>query len=251
MNKHTTTFVVNSKTADCMGRIFPKILNQIVSDAASEHTIELGVDRLTLNKEGLTWMLHSVHFSIEQTPHVDDVLQVTTYPSGLDRLFALRCYEINNSDGKPMIKISSRWMQIDLSKRRPVRPTPAIVQLNDGLSLSPDMPQGLLNAKNMPTNLTEVRQFCATFDHIDFNGHVTQAAYMMWLTNSLSYSFHTSHELAEAEVVYQHEIMPESTIRALIATTENADGTTTIYHKLISESADTEHCIARTVWRKR
>ena len=117
MNKHTTTFVVNSKTADCMGRIFPKILNQIVSDAASEHTIELGVDRLTLNKEGLTWMLHSVHFSIEQTPHVDDVLQVTTYPSGLDRLFALRCYEINNSDGKPMIKISSRWMQICSSPR--------------------------------------------------------------------------------------------------------------------------------------
>ncbi len=249
-SQYHTQITISSNNTDCFGRILPKILSQIVSDVANAHTTQLGVDRLTLNAENITWMLHSVHIKIDEMPMQGDVLHITTYPAGLDRLFALRCYEIDNDKGTSLVKISTRWMLIDLNKRRPIRPTPRIIALNSGLTLPPYMPQNTLSARNMPTSFTETHLFDATFDNIDFNGHVTQSTYIMWLTNSLPFQFHKTHSLVEAELIYEHEIMPENTVRALINQSDNNE-LVTIYHKLIATGNDTEHCIARTIWKKR
>jgi len=248
--KYTTSVVVNNNSTDCFGFLHAKVLSQLVSDIANLHTQKLGVDRLTLNKDGLTWMLRSVHFQIDKMPQQADKLQITTYPAGLESLFALRCYEICNEQGERMVSISSQWMQIDISKRRPIRPTAAIVQLNAGLAIPSEIKPCTLNAKMLPTNFTEVREFVATFDFIDFNGHVTQSAYMMWITNSLTFDFHKKYQLIDAEVVYQHEILPENRVKSFVCI-ETHDAQVVVYHKLLSATDGTEHCIALTIWTLR
>ncbi len=66
----------------------------------------------------------------------------------------------------------------------------------------------------MPTNFENTRRFTATYDNIDFNKHVTQATYVRWVTNSLSYEFLKDHEITELEIIYEHEVLPDSVVCA-------------------------------------
>lgn len=239
---------VYTHDADGRGDIKTRRLSQLVSDVATLHTKELHVDRDTMLKDGITWMLRSIHMVIDKMPRAGEDMKVDTFPCGIERLFALRCYEMRSQADEMLVRVSSRWMQIDVARRRPIRPTAAIVALNDGLTMPADMPQGGLDSACMPADMNIVRRYVATYDNIDFNGHVTQSSYMMWMTDSLTYDFHYGHRLIEAEVVYEHEILPEAEVVAWMKIEEN-DGQTVVWHKLTSSDGTVAHCLGRTVWR--
>ncbi|MBP5365950.1 MAG: acyl-ACP thioesterase [Bacteroidales bacterium] len=233
------------------GEITPRLLCDIFSDIAQCHTINLGIDVATLKKQGLTWMLHRMHIIINRMPHLGERVEILTHPAGVNRLFALRCYRVAVADTREeLIKANSDWMIIDIERRRPVRPIERLIEINKTLSMPDDMPHNYIENKHLPADMVETRRFCATFDNIDFNGHVTQASYIQMITNSLDFGFLTANNLCEAEIVYEHEIMPDSTVVAFLKT-EDVDGQTVIWHKLMSPDGAVEHCFARTVWRKK
>lgn len=244
--KHHTRITLAGKDVDLDGQLSVRSLSQMISDVASEHTPKLGVDRDTMGQIGLTWMLHSIHIRIDRWPRLGDTIEVDTYPSGMDSLFALRCYNIFDVDGNKLIDISSRWMLIDIAKRRPVRPIARLIEVNRGLQLPIDMPQGTLSSKDVPYELKELTTIIPTEKDIDFNGHVTQAMYIHWLVNTLGAEFVSKHTLCEAEVIYQHEIMVNTRVSLLIKIGGCGD-CVVVYHKLVSNEAN--HCIGRTIWK--
>ncbi|MCQ2203178.1 MAG: thioesterase [Bacteroidales bacterium] len=245
---HHEQIVITHELTNASGTLKEGAMSQFLSDVAIGHTKILGVDMDAMSKIGLTWMLHSIHLTINQWPHINDTLEIDTFPSGLDRLFALRCYEIKNSQGNQIAKASSRWMQIDVSRRRPVRPTPAIVTLNAGLQLPQDMPIGDLVTTEMPQDMKEATHYIASDSDIDFNGHVTQATYLQWLANTMSKTYNDKYRLAEAQVIYMREILPGNTILSLIKE-EKTDNGIKVYHKLMSEDHQITHCIGLTIWQ--
>lgn len=244
---YRTTIKVDTRDCDSLNQMKVKRLSQLVSDVASMHTIELGVDRDTIKQDGLTWMLRSISIRVCNIPTRDEEIEISTYPAGMNGLFAMRCYEMLGYGGRREVEITSQWMMIDIERRRPIRPIEAIRKLNEGLAVPEDMPQCKLESKTMRNTMKEVRRYTATYDTIDFNGHVTQSAYLMWMTDSLEYDFHKSHKLLEAEVVYMHEVMPEAEVVAMIEMTTE-DNVTTVMHKITSKDGDTEHCVGMTKW---
>ena len=55
------------------------------------------------------------------------------------------------------------------------------------------------------------------------------------------------HILVEVEVIYAHEIMPDSFIRSEYCMSES-EGVVTILHQVKNEAGNLNHCIAKTVW---
>lgn len=245
---YRTIVKVDTRDCDAKGEMKARRLSQLVSDIASMHTIELGVDRDTIKKEGITWMLRSISIHVENMPVRDEEIEICTYPAGMERLFAMRCYEMQGYGGKREIEITSQWMMIDIERRRPIRPIEAVQRLNEGLCVPHDMPKCCLDTKSVRETMHEARLFTATYDTIDFNGHVTQSTYLTWMTDSLPYNFHETHFLTEAEVVYLHEVLPESQVKALICIKTEGQ-VTTVLHKIVSVDGETEHCVGRTVWK--
>lgn len=224
------------------------LICDLFSDIAQQHTKILGVDVATLNRQGYTWMLHKLHIIFNRMPHLGEQIEILTHPAGIDKLFSQRCYRISVADTKEeLIKASSDWMIIDIERRRPIRPTERLIEINANLRLPDDMPRNTFDKKDLPKNFNEAQHFTATFDNIDFNGHVTQASYMQWISNSLSFEFHKQHSLKEIEIIYEHEILPEAEIISLV-NIENSNGQTTIWHKLVSPDNQIEHCYARSIW---
>lgn len=250
MIKYGENVKIRFHYADWRGRLLVKALCDLFNDVANMQTKELGFDVPTLNAQGLTWMLHRLHIRMRRMPMQGEEVVVETWPSGEDGLFALRDFRISAPGGEELVTASSAWMVIDMARRRPMR-LPAYV--TDVMKRSEDVTPMVsfdLNVKRMPKEGYEnSREFVATYDNIDFNKHVTQATYVRWVTNALPYEFLKTHVIREIEVVYEHEILPDSRIWSE-SHAENDGNQVVIYHRLQNVERGKTHCQARSVWEK-
>ena len=101
------------------GRLFVKTLCDLFNDAAEVQTELYKVDVDTLNAQGFTWMLHRLHILLHKMPLKEEIVTIETWPSGIDRLFALRDYRMFREDGEELVRATSEWMYIDMNRRRP------------------------------------------------------------------------------------------------------------------------------------
>lgn len=249
ITKYTEHVKIFNHYTNYKGRLFIKTLCDLFNDVAEGQTEMLGVDVGTLNKQGQTWMLHRLHIRIFKMPHKEEVVLLETWPSGIDRLFALRDYRVLRENGEVLVNATSEWMLIDLKRRRPLRQTEKVVAMSTGHDIEKLQLGHLLNEKEIKEEMTEARRFTATFDNIDFNGHVTQASYMRWLTNSLPFEFLKNHILTEVEVVYEHEIMPDSDIVTFYTMKQEGEKVV-VDHLVKNETGERIHCAARSVWKE-
>lgn len=251
VTKYSEKIKIYNHYTNYKGRLFIKTLCDLFNDVAERQTEMLGVDVDTLNKEGLTWMLHRLHIRLYKMPHKEEEVMLETWPSDVDRLFALRDYQMIREDGEVIVKAVSEWMTIDLKRRRPVRLSPRVVDMSTEHSIEKLDLGHLLYEKEVKTEgMKFARRFTATFDNIDFNGHVTQASYMRWITNSLPFEFLRNHILEEVEVVYEHEILPDSPVLAWYEMRTSPEGNLVIHHLLRDENNERTHCVACTVWQE-
>lgn len=233
------------------GRLFVKTLCDLFNDVAEVQTEQYGVDVTTLNAQGMTWMLHRLHIQLSKMPHQNEEVYIETWPSGVDRLFALRDYRMIREDGEELVRATSEWMYIDLTRRRPLRLSEKVIEMSTEHRIPRIVLSPILNEKEFALNGVQGgRHFDATFDNIDFNGHVTQASYMRWITNSLPFEFLKEHVLVDVEVIYAHEIMPDSQIDSVYSMSENGEEVT-VLHQVKNEAGDLNHCIAKTVWERK
>jgi len=232
------------------GRLFVKTLCDLFNDVAEVQTEQYKVDVDTLNAQGLTWMLHRLHICLYKMPHKEEEVYIETWPSGIDRLFALRDYLMRREDGEVLVKATSEWMYIDMKRRRPLRLPAHIIEMSTMHDLGKLTLDPILDVKVGDEEMEENREFTATFDNIDFNGHVTQASYMRWITNSLPFEFLKEHVLTEVEVIYAHEILPDSRIRSFYRICPE-EGRVAVIHRVENREGSQIHCLAKTVWEKR
>lgn len=241
------TFRIAEYLTNYKGQLFIKSLCDFFSEVASEHARLLGFGVDTLLQSNITWMAHRFRIIITDMPSKGDEVEMQTMPTGIDKLFALRCYRMWK-DGQPIIRAYSEWLLVDVVRRRPIRPLPMVVEKCNINAFPDDMPRAGITAHDVPQEMERARTFCATFDNIDFNGHVTQASYMKWVSNSLSVDFHRHHALCEAELVYESEILAEQDIDAYVKCEEH-DGQVWVWHKLVSPADNRTHCYALTKWK--
>ena len=103
--------------------------------------------------------------------------------------FALRDYRMFREDGEELVRATSEWMYIDMKRRRPLRLPENVIAMSTEHNIPKLVLAPLLDEKEFGGERQGIRHFTATFDNIDFNGHVTQASYVRWITNSLPFGF--------------------------------------------------------------
>lgn len=249
MEKYSEEIKIRGHYTDLQGRLIMKSLCDLFNDVSNEQTLLLGFDVPTLNAQGLTWMLHKLHIVVNRVPGQGDTVRFETWPSGIDRFFAFRDYRVLSGDGDVLIHATSEWMVIDINRRCPVR-LPACVTENAASCV--DIVREItfdVDTKNMPGEYENSRYFTATYDNIDFNKHVTQATYVRWVTNSLSYEFLKGHELREVEIVYEHEVLPDNKVNSENHVIEE-NGKVKVYHRVRNEEGDKTHCWAVSIWER-
>ena len=239
-------FRVRGYQADPCGRLSILTLCQFLQEAAANHARRLGVGIDVLNGRNRTWMLSRLRLRVKRLPAAGDTVAVHTWPSGRDRLFALRDFVALSDDGDMLASADSAWLVVDRERRRPVRLEPILENLRpeEGLPVL----EKPIPAVPEPEVSEQGRRFEVRYRDLDGNRHVNNVSYVEWILEAFFPEFFVDRILSLLEVDFRAEALAGDTVfsrcRALAGDPE------AFLHGVFRESDGRESARARTVWEK-
>ena len=154
-----------------------------LQDAAGRHADELGLGLRQLRSSHLIWVLSRLRYRMEKFPEYGDVIRVTTYPSGYDRLFAYRQFRLESGRTGELFGVAgSAWLTLNPDTFRPVSPGKYLQGLphwnGDGeIYFQGETLGKLRRPADCATELPLSHRVSAT--EIDYNRHLNNAYYAM------------------------------------------------------------------------
>ncbi len=226
---------------DAFGLLSAPALSGWLQEAAGRHAELLGVGVEALQERGLTWVLARQAVEVDRPVLLGERAEVATWPSGADRLSALRDFEVRVA-GEVRVRAVTQWIVLDLATRKPVRPgsvlpidlieeTPHVLPLPAGRPPPPE-----------PAAIDRV--FSTRYRDIDRNLHVTNASYVEWACEALPEATWRTARLRSFEAYFIAECLHGSEVRSLSAPA----GPGTHVHSVRREGDGKELARLRTTW---
>ncbi len=240
------TFTVHRFDADAFGLLAPAALSGYLQDAAgrSAESLDFGLSRL--NALGLTWVLARQRVVLDAPLRLGETLTVETWPSGIDRLAALRDFRVLR-DGAVVGRALTTWYVMDLATRRPSRPDRLLpperrAQTEHVLPVEAAPLPAL--AGPTPATPTLERRFQVRYADIDVNRHVTASSYVGWAVEAVEEADWRERRLASLDVQFLAEAFLGQEVRS--RSVPGGDGAR--LHAVVREEDGKELARARTTW---
>ncbi len=200
---HTHNLTIHSYEIDFNSRLNIFSLFNYFQEIAWEHAGILHFGLEDLSKRNLFWVLSRVKVEIERLPLWNENIRLVTYPRSIDGIFALRDYEIYDSNNNKIISGSSSWLILSAQSRRPVRLTDLGLNFisNDRKALSANASK-IADVMGNPISTDYLTVKPSDFD---VNFHVNNARYIEWAYNSLGFNHHKENILKTVEVNFLAE----------------------------------------------
>ena len=236
---------IRSYEVDCHHRLSVLAIFNFMQEAASRHAQALGVSIQQLLAENYTWLLSRLKIKIASFPGWQDRINIRTWPSGAQRLFALRDFELQDNKQTFAAAVSA-WLVLDVEKRRPVRIGPFVERLKplEGEHILPDTLDKLPGLASR----THEKKFVVRYRDLDVNQHVNNASFVEWLMESIPTRVLNTSVLAELEINFMAEAFLEDQILAACHPQDSQNRS--FHHSLIRQQDGQELVRARTKWRK-
>lgn len=185
-------------------------------EAARRHAEALGVGQEPMVQAGQGWVLSRMSVLVERRPRQGELITVSTWPRGWEKLFALRDFEIRDESGKPIVRARSCWLILGLGSRRPLRPqgTMEKLPLNEGRDALPGGGGGLAPLENP----LRAGDRIAAYSDIDYNGHVNNARYVQWVQDIADPAALVQAKTLRLDINYLSEVKIRDTIELWTAT---------------------------------
>lgn len=155
-------------------------------------------------------MLSRLDLKMDRLPVEGEEVLVTTWPSGLDRLFAQRSFVVSDADGTRLGGALYSYLVVDFATRRPLRPErviPADLKVD-----APEPCEGLGGGAGEPgpgtlAALSPAFSERASPRHIDHNGHVNSAHLADWLCDAPPREARGNGALRRLKVDFMNELL--------------------------------------------
>jgi len=206
LTTRTDTYKIYSYHADLTRHLNQVSLARFLQETAGEHAEELGVGYSRFKKMNLAWVLYKQVIVMDEWPLWGEEVIIKTWPSMVDKLMCYREFEVFNSKGNLIGKVSSSWIVINLENRRPVR-----------TSKYYDLPKTDMDMVNFPNKIKQKMQFeekanssriyQVQLQDIDVNDHVNNTSYIDWAMNYYHPDFLRTCSLQEVELQFQQEAL--------------------------------------------
>jgi acyl-ACP thioesterase len=245
MDPLRATFDVHTYEADAFGLLAVPALAGFLSEAAGRHAVALGAGIDALGKRGFTWVLARHRIEIATPIRLRDSIVVETWPSGVERLAALRDFVVRRSDGVELARSISQWLVMDVTTRRAVRPEGVLpperfVEAPHAASFAPGKLPALERWERQ-------QRFHVRYADIDVNLHANHCSYLAWAIEAVPQEVWQSSRLAVLEVQYLAECRHGSAILSRLAST--GDGA--YAHAIVREDDGKELARVATGWVER
>ncbi len=235
---------IRSYEVDARGDLSILSIFNFMQDAASNHADALGVSVQRLQDEGRTWVLSRLKLVMDSYPGWRERVWLHTWPSGAQKLFALRDFRLHDQALRPIGSAVSAWLVIDMNSRRPVRIGPYIEKLRPVLP-DPGTSDALDKLPGMKASRFETR-FRVRYRDMDVNQHVNNVSYVEWAVESIPPAAKKGRVLSSLEINFLSEAFPGDAVIAYCQP-ENDDHTIFL-HGIRREETGKELVRVKTTW---
>lgn len=186
-------FEIKSFDVDFQQNLKPSALMQFFQEVASNHAANLGGGYDVLIERGLFWALSRLKVEIIRMPNWEEVIEIETWPCGIEGLFFRRDYIVYDKDQQVAIRAVSGWILVAVANLRPQRPSQLGIALpsNSGKRALDSFPERITTH----TNLVAFHKTVA-YNEIDQNLHVNNTRYLDWATDCFQMAHYQSYKLA-------------------------------------------------------
>jgi len=240
-------FRIRSYEVDAQGKASLPALCQLMQEAAWNHANRLQFGYSHLKAMDLLWVLSRMLVRIDRYPVWEERIQVHTWPSGVDRLFAQRDFEILDEGSKIIAAATGDWLILDGKSRRPqrmeaffgkrIRALPERRALKERPGRIPSI-QDPEAPKFFPIRLSD----------LDLQGHVNHVKYIEWIVDSCPRGTNETHRIASLEIHFLAESTHQDEIAVFTKETAGPGSQPTLLHRLVRGRDRREVCRARTIW---
>ena len=238
----TEAFAVHTYEVDAFGTLAVPALSGYLSEVAGLHAAELGVGLDALMARGLTWVLVRQRIENPVPVELGDTIEIETWPSGVDRLAAVREFAVRRRGGE-VARATTHWFVLDVATRRPVRPGEVLGPRFPREAPPPAVP--LSHAKLPELRAWDLqKRFHVRYSDIDANLHVTNTSYVAWAAEAVPREVWQGSRLASVEVQFIAETLHGAAILSRLA----AAGEGAFAHAIVREEDGKELARLATRW---
>ncbi len=168
--------------------------------AADKH--EFGMPQLI--PRGLAWVLSRFSLEIVDFPSEYENISVKTWIEDVNKLVSSRAFEVSNSSGQILAKVSSLWAVIDVHTRRPVN----ILEMLDVKKFIAGQLSNIATAcKIEPFEGQCLKKHQVVYSDTDFNKHVNSVKYIEWAMDTYDLERFAQEHVCAIHVNYLQEAM--------------------------------------------
>ena len=227
-------FKISSYNVDNFQRLTLPSLCLFFQEIAYEHAEHLNFGYNYLKSVKKFWVLSRLHVTITQYPVWGDEIVITTWPRGMDGMFALREFLICKTDGTPLAAATSSWLVLDEDRHFPQRIDPAdFVEFSKTKESALDMVAEKLSKIE---ELTQAESFTVKYSDVDLNHHVNNGRYVQWALDSLPLEQLLNRKIKTLVVNFLGEASFQDTISLWNA----AEGGSVFHISLVNETRNKE-----------
>jgi acyl-ACP thioesterase len=212
--------------------------------AAGEHAAKLGFGFDDLIKKNLAWILSRYHIKVARYPELGDKIEVSTWPSGKQGIFALRDFEMKDEEGHCLLVATTSWILLNLGKKQPARLEDFLPEhlTLDKHALKDDFPSlPLLEKAEREIYLRVLMK------DLDLNRHVNNVVYIQWALEAAPEDVLNCKRPIDIEVSYKAEAFYGEEVISRIQRQES-ERDLVFLHQIVNRKTGAELTRLRTVW---
>ncbi|NDV18427.1 acyl-ACP thioesterase [Pseudodesulfovibrio sp. JC047] len=249
MTKHTPLtleqpYNIRSYEPQTDGRIPISALCNYLQDIASRHADTLGFGLLDLRQSGHFWVLARLHVMMDRMPGFGEQLHIETWPSGNERLVALRDFLIHDAHGL-VGRATSSWATVNRKTHRPDDPSTVLdkryIPDRDHAMVFPSKAITRLKKGDHPTQIKARRA------DTDVNGHVNNVKYVEYCMEAVPQSWIETHQCLGLDIQFRTESFAGQEFQATCTESTSDSDMETILHAL-NRPSDTREIVRMKTW---
>jgi medium-chain acyl-[acyl-carrier-protein] hydrolase len=212
---------IESFDVDITGRLRPQTLLSYLLNAAWSHASNTTYSYDELSKRNLFWVLFKVQLFIKRLPDWDEQITIETWGKRVERLYALRDFQVTSQSGEKLVSATSSWMILDRNSNRPLR----LDQNDHSFPWQPGRDELQTNLDKLPEakNAKLLSSFQVHFSDIDVNHHVNATRYLQWAIDAHPFHIMKTRPYRSIEINYLMQAMPDDTVEVFSEETEKGE----------------------------
>lgn len=206
MHVFSSEFQVSSFDLNPMGQARLTTMASFFQEMAYHHAGELGLGYEDMKNRKLIWALSRMRIQMDRYPAWNERITIETWPSGAEKLFALRDFRVLDADGKPMGRASTAWLILDLDSHRLIRPKEIMDQFKVIVHDVRMFDEGLEKV-TLPGTPSPLGHHRVVYSDLDIVGHVNNVKYMEWCIDADTSAENAHTGIFDFEINFNHEAL--------------------------------------------